>query len=349
MASNKSLAGAAHIQGGHYSCSHDPPPAFWEIEPAQTFWVNEDFSTLGGDWSAGGCWGRSLNQNYVKLNATSTISWATLWSVVDSWRYFGNGLMFAFEPWSGNYTVPPAIWTSAHVTQFAEPGWRYLAGTGSGLLPSGGSWSAMVPPKKEGENENKSEHASSTPYGARATVRAASLDAGDFMLVVEKLEGACLRCKVPTTSGETVSFVLAGPLNPSSSQTAPLALATWVTNSSVSFLRLADTPVAADGSFTIFIPRDHMYTFTTTTGQAKGHAASCSVDSPTMCNGVYAPHPFPYSDSYDHGVVGRFATYHSDNGGAFEVRKDSAVAGSDGSGGGHLLQASPRFPKGTEW
>ena len=48
------------------------------------YWANEDFSTSGGDWAGGSCWGRSLLQNFVRLNATSTISWATLWSVYES-------------------------------------------------------------------------------------------------------------------------------------------------------------------------------------------------------------------------------------------------------------------------
>ena len=28
-----------------------------------------------GDWAGAGCWGRSLVQNYVRMNMTSTISW----------------------------------------------------------------------------------------------------------------------------------------------------------------------------------------------------------------------------------------------------------------------------------
>lgn len=329
LASNRSLAQATHIQGGHYVCARDPPPALWEIEPAQTFWVNEDFSTLGGDWTAGGCWGRSLNQNFVKLNATSTVSWSTIWAVTDSWRYFGNGLMYAYEPWSGNYTVPPPIWTSAHVTQFATPGWRYLAGQGNGLLPGGGSWTTMIPPA------GRARHS-----GMRSPILdSASAASGDFTLVIEKLEGACLRCKVPATTAETVSFSLSGSL----AQPSTTTLSTWVTNSSVSFLKVEDTPVIA-GSFSVHIPRDTIITLTTTTGQAKGHAPSCSSVTPTMCTGVYKPFPFPYHDNYDAGQVGRFAKYHSDNGGAFEIREDAT-----GSGGSHLFQASPRYPQGTQW
>ena len=37
------------------------------------------------------------------------------------------------------------VWTNAHVGQFAEPGWRYLGGEGTGMLPGGGSYTAMMP------------------------------------------------------------------------------------------------------------------------------------------------------------------------------------------------------------
>jgi hypothetical protein len=36
--------------------------------------------------------------------------------------YWGPGLMYAWQPWSGHYAVPPTVWASAHTTQFAEPG-----------------------------------------------------------------------------------------------------------------------------------------------------------------------------------------------------------------------------------
>ena len=341
LATNKSFGEAERFQGGHYTCAHDAPATFWEIEPAQTFWVNEDFSTLGGDWSGGGCWGRSLLQNYVKLNATATISWATIWAVVDSWRYWGNGLMYAAEPWSGNYTVPPPIWTSAHVTQFAAPGWRYLGGEGVGLLPGGGSWTAMVPdPAAVGTATGAT---ALSALGTR-TVRGAAR--GDFTLVLEKLEGACLRCAVSATTTETAAFTLAGPLL----EAKPEKLATWITNSTLSFARVADTLVAANGSFSVTVPRDTMITLTTTTGQAKGHAASCTERTDTMCTGVYKPFPFPYAEDYDGGVAGRFAKFHSDNAGAFELRADADGGGAQSNGaGGHLLQASPRYPKNTEW
>ena len=57
------------------------------------FWSSEDYSTVG-DWAGAACWGRLLNQNFVRMNQTSTISWSLIWSVYASgFPYFGNGLM----------------------------------------------------------------------------------------------------------------------------------------------------------------------------------------------------------------------------------------------------------------
>jgi hypothetical protein len=57
--------------------------------------------------------------------------------------------MLANTPWSGYYEVSEPIWVSAHLAQFAQPGWRYLLpGQGSGLLPPGdqGCYVALVAP-----------------------------------------------------------------------------------------------------------------------------------------------------------------------------------------------------------
>ena len=137
LQSDPAFAAAEHIQGTHYPCARDQPPAFWEIVPKQTYWANEDFSTIGGDWDGGSCWGRSLNQNFVKLNATATISWSTIWSVYDSWRYFGNGLMYAMV----SYQDIAGIWVA-----FFSRWQRYRCRQGHGARPA-----RPVPPGVRGD------------------------------------------------------------------------------------------------------------------------------------------------------------------------------------------------------
>ena len=53
--------------------------------------------------------------------------------------YWGPGLMYAWQPWSGHFAIPPTVWATAHTTQFVEPGWKLLH-SGSGDLTFGGSF-----------------------------------------------------------------------------------------------------------------------------------------------------------------------------------------------------------------
>ena len=52
------------------------------------YWSSEDYSTVA-DWDGGGCWGRLLVDNYVKMNMTSTVSWSLIWSVYNTLPYHG--------------------------------------------------------------------------------------------------------------------------------------------------------------------------------------------------------------------------------------------------------------------
>ena len=78
-AANASFAAAVHALGEHYPCERACPAT---AELGLAFWASEDYSTVA-DWAGAGCWGRSLSQNWVRLNATSTISWSTIWSVCE--------------------------------------------------------------------------------------------------------------------------------------------------------------------------------------------------------------------------------------------------------------------------
>ena len=102
---------------------------------------------LSRDWAVGG---RSLahiyNENYLLGHFTKTEIWSPVTSYYDILAAPNSGLMYANTPWSGHYDVQGAIWATAHTTQFAEPGWRYL-NNASGHFSSG-SYVTLAAPNK---------------------------------------------------------------------------------------------------------------------------------------------------------------------------------------------------------
>ena len=72
--------------------------------------------------------------NYIIGGITKTITWSLITSYYENLALPNSGLMKADSPWSGYYEVEPALWAVAHTTQFAQPGWHYVNGTGCGLL-----------------------------------------------------------------------------------------------------------------------------------------------------------------------------------------------------------------------
>jgi galactosylceramidase len=93
----------------------------------------------GEPWGRAKNFARLYNRNYIIGRMTKTIICTPITSLFENLVPFNveiwndPGLMKANTPWSGNYIVPPAIWVTAHTTQFAQPGWRYLNG-GCGFL-----------------------------------------------------------------------------------------------------------------------------------------------------------------------------------------------------------------------
>lgn len=118
----------------------------------QPLWSSEDQPEssanviLSRDWAIGG---RSLaklyNRNYLEGAFTKTEIWSPITSYYDILAAPNSGLMYANTPWSGFYRVQGAIWATAHTTQFADPGWKYLDAS-SGYLPEAGSYVALRSP-----------------------------------------------------------------------------------------------------------------------------------------------------------------------------------------------------------
>jgi len=160
---NETFRSLVNAVGLHYPCNEDKGLAeVLKRHPETRLWASEESSTVG-DWGGAGCWGRLINQNYVRMQATSSIAWSLVWSAYPNLECFGQGLMYAYEPWSGHYEVSPPVWTTAHTTAFTAVGWEYLrVGDGAGELPDGGTYVTLVDP-----------------------------EAGDFTVVLETLHGQC--------------------------------------------------------------------------------------------------------------------------------------------------------------
>jgi len=135
------LAQAVDVVGVHY-------PKFRSTAAARQcgkpIWCSED-GPWRGNWAGAGILARQYNRNYVEGKMTKTIIWSPVTSYYDNLPLPGSGVMRANSPWSGHYTAQPALWATAHTTQFAHPGWKYLDGACT-LLPDGGSVVALKAP-----------------------------------------------------------------------------------------------------------------------------------------------------------------------------------------------------------
>ena len=153
MKSDPALNAAIAVVSVHYPRHNGkvttPPDAFTIGKP---LWSSEDQPASSAvhihsrDWKVGG---RELaqlyNDNYLKGGFTATEIWSPITSYYDILAAPNSGLMYANTPWSGHYDVQGAIWATAHTTQFAQPGWRYLDSS-CGYLPESGDYVSLKSP-----------------------------------------------------------------------------------------------------------------------------------------------------------------------------------------------------------
>jgi len=116
---------------------------------------------------------------------------------------------------------------------------------------------------------------------------------GDFSVVIETIGAA---------SPQQVRFELTGALS-----RGPIHV--WRSNGKTMFEHLPDSG-SENGSFTVVLDPDALYTLSTTTGQAKGTAAPPAA----------GPFPFPYQDDFEKTPIGGTPKYLADQDGAFEAQ-----------------------------
>ncbi|KAM4664754.1 galactocerebrosidase isoform 2-T2 [Discoglossus pictus] len=272
------LNDAVQVIGAHYPGTYTVESA---IKTGKRLWASEDYSTYNDD-VGGGCWARILNQNYVNGNMTSTISWNLVASYYEDLPFGLEGLMTAKEPWSGNYVVSPPIWITAHTTQFTQPGWYYLKTVGH--LEKGGSYVALTDRQ------------------------------GNLTIIIETMthnNSICIRPPLPAfnVSAQNATFYLKGSFNNLT------MLQVWNTklcvNSTKPVIYRELSPIKVqDGSFTIELGVDEVYTLTTITTGRKGSYS----DPPAS-----QPFPVKYKDDFNvRNPPFTEAPYFADQSGVFE-------------------------------
>jgi hypothetical protein len=238
---------------------------------------------------------RSITRGYIDAKMTSYFNWPLVAAIYPNLPYSTVGLATAGSPWSGNYSIGENTWATAQVTQFTQPGWTFID-QGSGYL--GGSES----------------------NGSYVTLK--SPNGTDYSTVLETTTAA---------TAQTATFTVKGGLS-----TGTVHL--WATdvnnpNPATDLIHTQDiTP--NNGTYSLTMQPGYIYTVTTTTGQAKGTAATTT--PPTH------PLPLPYSDNFDHNTTGTQATYFSDMQGSYEVQPCTG-----GRSGQCLQQMAPVKP--IEW
>lgn len=150
------LSAAVYALGAHYPRDKDGTPTTTAAarQSNKPLWASEDQPNQGEgpivsrDWIIGGrILAHRYNENYLKGGWTATEIWSPVTSYYDNLAAPNSGLMYANTPWSGHYNVQSTIWVTAHTTQFAQPGWRYLDAS-SGALAGKGSYVTLRSPDR---------------------------------------------------------------------------------------------------------------------------------------------------------------------------------------------------------
>ena len=182
------------------------------------------------NWTAALGVAKVLNQGYVTANQTSTLIWTPLYSWYSFICYAGKGLIVANEPWSGHYEVPAAAWMVAHTTQFAQPGWAFLASEGACALLGD---------------------------GVGSVVSYASPDSADVSVVIETAQS-----NATNTLRLQFQFAAGGPAPPRS-------LRAWRTNATHVFVPQPPVALDASGGVTLTLPPGEVWTLTTLAGAGR--------------------------------------------------------------------------------
>jgi galactosylceramidase len=145
-AADAELAKCLYAIGVHYPHGEVAPPVAGLRAAGIRTWSSEH-----GEWD----WqtmlpfphkrSASMHRAFLERGLTKINFWSPISSYYDCLPAPRSGVITANTPWSGAFEIMPTLWAVAHITQFAEPGWRFVEGAGR-MLPKGGSAAGFVSP-----------------------------------------------------------------------------------------------------------------------------------------------------------------------------------------------------------
>ncbi|MFJ3590862.1 ricin-type beta-trefoil lectin domain protein [Streptomyces sp. NPDC090231] len=240
MADNQAFNDAVSIIGAHYSCNGGDggdartcSSSTAAKDNGKPLWDSENGSQ---DMNTGApALIRAITRGYTDARMTSYFNWPLMAAIYPNLPYNTVGLATADSPWSGNYRIGASTWATAQVTQFTEPGWKFID-SASGYL---------------GGDENN---------GTYVTVKS---DTGsDYSTILET---------TTSTGSQTANLTVRGGLSTGTVH----VWATDVNSPSdaTSFVHTQDiTPV--NGSYSLTMQPGYVYTVSTLGGQGKGTATA---------------------------------------------------------------------------
>ena len=103
---------------------------------------------------------RAEIRGYPDADLTGFVTWPMVNAMPPGIAHQNQGLIYADQPWSGNYTVNAMTYAIAMMSWFTTPGWQYVDGADGGLggttgvytngsystlrAPAGGDWSTLA-------------------------------------------------------------------------------------------------------------------------------------------------------------------------------------------------------------
>ena len=144
LAGHRAFAAAIGVLGYHNLCRYPATGKTCLIPPAarsagKPIWESEIGALRQHTGVA--AMTRSIDNAFIQVRATGLIEWPLTGSEPAFLPEEDRGLIFADQPWSGQYQVNLMNWVIAQTTQFTAPGWQHVVGA-SGKF--GGSWGSYT-------------------------------------------------------------------------------------------------------------------------------------------------------------------------------------------------------------